>query len=278
MCCQGQVLTAPLAMSEFHPDPEGEPGGAVGLECLLGMVRSFPPAPAPPALSAPGSRQESKRQEHITPLIRRFPQGWAAPLLPVEDLDPSHGWGWSQEVTPWLWGHQRGATGWSGSGDSHLPPSLAVGEPGRQRVLVFPGEGVVLALAHESHPGHGHLSHSCVCVSPGSSVSLQEGLAARTAQRCSLFLLLPSLPAPEFSKAAGSFPASLGSVSQDPGFVLGSARLLAVPCVGWLPGHGSSWLPSSSFKRRFGLGFPFLERGAPSVGFLEGHFLLLGLL
>lgn len=109
-------------------------------------------------------------------------------------------------------------------------------------------------------------------------MSLQEGLAARTAQRCSLSLVLPFLPAPELSEAAGSFPASLGSVSQDPGCVLGSAWLLAVPCVGWLPGLGSSWLPSISFKQRFGLGFPFLERGAASTGFLEGHFLLLGLL
>lgn len=113
---------------------------------------------------------------------------------------------------------------------------------------------------------------------PGNSVSLQEGLAARTAQRCSLPLVLPSLPAPELSEAAGSFPASLGSVSQDPGSVFGSAWLLAVPCVRWLPRHGSSWLPSISFKQRFGLGFPFLERGAPSAGFLEGRFLLLGLL
>lgn len=130
------------------------------------------------------------------------------------------------------------------------------------------------------NPTQGVLS---VCLSPGTcwalscprnSVTLQEGLAAGTAQKCSLPLVLPSLRAPELSEAAGSFPASLGSVSQDPDHVLGSARLLAVPCVGWLPGHGSSWLPSISFKQTFGLGFPFLERGAPSTQFLEGHFLL----
>lgn len=200
-------------------------------------------------------------------------------LLPAEDPAPSPRVGlvpggdslalgslpWCQQVV-WL------------RGDSHLPPtargSLGVREPGGQRVPVFPGEGVVLALARESHPG-GVVGVSepgtCWALScPGSSVSLQEGLAAGTAQSCSL----PSLPAPELSEAAGSFPASLGSVPLDPGRVLGSARLLAVPCVGWLPGHGSSWLPSISFKQRFGLGFPFLERGAPSKGFLEGHFLL----
>lgn len=220
------------------------------------------------------SVQESKRQEHITLLIRRFPQGWAALCSLRRTLLPPRGWGWSQEVTPWLWGHHHGASRW----DSHLPPtargSLGVREPGGQRVPVFPGEGVVLALARDSHPG-GVVGVSepgtCWALScPGSSVSLQEGLAAGTAQSCSL----PSLPAPELSEAAGSFPASLGSVPLDPGRVLGSARLLAVPCVGWLPGHGSSWLPSISFKQRFGLGFPFLERGAPSKGFLEGHFLL----
>lgn len=116
-------------------------------------------------------------------------------------------------------------------GDSHSTGSLHVREPGRQQVLVFPREGVLLALARVSHTGglvsvcepRDLLALSC----PGSCVSLQEGLAAGTAQRCSLPLVLPSLCAPEFSKAAGSFPASLGSVSQDPGCVWLS---LAVGC------------------------------------------------
>lgn len=74
-------------------------------------------------------------------------------------------------------------------------------------------------MAWPMSPTQGVLS---VCLSPGmcwalscpgSCVSLQEGLAAGTAQRCSLPLVLPSLCAPELSEAAGSFLAYLGPVS-----------------------------------------------------------------
>lgn len=82
---------------------------------------------------------------------------------------------------------------------------------GRELCLPWPMNPIQGILSVRLSPG------TCWVLScPGSSVSLREGLAARTANKCSLPSVLPSLPAPELCEAAGSFPASLGSVSQDP--------------------------------------------------------------
>lgn len=43
-------------------------------------------------------------------------------LLPAEDPHPSCRWGWSQELIPWLWGHQHDATAWFDS--MGIPTSL----------------------------------------------------------------------------------------------------------------------------------------------------------
>lgn len=114
MRCQGQVPTAPVAMSMLHPDPEGEPDGCCGTrdgeEPPCCSCSSCPVCPGVEAGPAARSGEQKAGTHHSLP-IRRFPQGWAAPLLPAEDPAPSRGWGWSQEVTPWLWGHRRGATG-----------------------------------------------------------------------------------------------------------------------------------------------------------------------
>lgn len=241
--------------------------GAVGPAWLAAMVRSLPPAPAPAAMCAPGSRQTCEqrakgRNTSITLLIRRFSQGWAAPLLPAEDPDPSNVWGWSQEdfgvpsMVPLgglaLWGFP--------------PPSL-----------VFPG---MLGLPWPMNPMQGGLisvSEPRDLLGTVLSWELQEGL---TTDSTEVFPSLdPSLSAcPRVFRGSWILPCL-------PGLCLSGSRLCAwlslavgCSCVGWLPGHGSSWLPSIYFKQRFGLGFPFLERGAPSTGFLEGHFLLLGLL
>lgn len=100
MCCQGQVPTAPVAVSVLRPDPEGEPDGCCGT-CVAGaMERSLrpAPAPAPPALCAPGSRQglqphalcsgEQKAGTHHSP-DKEVPSGMGSTLLPAEDPAPS---------------------------------------------------------------------------------------------------------------------------------------------------------------------------------------------
>lgn len=127
--------------------------------------------------------------------------------MPPADLAP---WGFPPSLPP---SHSTGG-------------SLSVEEPGGQRVLVFPGEGVVLALARESHPaGVVAVSEPKTCWAPscpGSSVSLQEGLAAGTAQSCSL------PPGPSLSACPRAFRGSW-VLPCFPGLCLSGSR----PCA-WL--------------------------------------------
>ena len=149
-------------------------------------------------------------------------------------------------VLPWLKGQS-----FSGLGTCWLP-SWPLGA-----VLLPPGNGLVPRQHGRQWEKHSLLPRrKALSVCPGAFPLCQPSLRQLS--------LSPAVP---------------GSVFRGAGLRVWLSLAVGISLVqGWLACSGSTWLPSICFKQRFGLGFAFLERGAPCSGSLEGLFLPLGLI